>query len=287
MPSHHKAAAVSAPRPDVDEGDRAKVGRGRINHLLDHSGGGERALEAATADDRLLPHRGPAGEEEEDHEQGEEQLDQEMRGGRCEQADEGARLLDRHRPSVACLVDLDLVRDAADEPVEILVQVEDRFKRVTNLRDLGRHLRYPVARRNDDRADRKDRDRQEDHDAQSSRRLRRNSAPLEPFEQRHERDGDDQRRRHRHEEFRSGAKRERQGDEDADAADQRERGEQPVALGGDRLGPRARFVFMINGLMLAGPSVHRATIIRHWAARQRNRRIDGREETIRNRDRFD
>ena len=64
------------------------------------------------------------------------------------------------------------------------------------------------------------------------------AAPLEPFEQRHQRDRDDQRGGHRHEEFGAGTKRERQGDDRADAGDQGQRREQPVALGGDR-SPRA------------------------------------------------
>ena len=59
--------------------------------------------------------------------------------------------------------------------------------------------------------------------------LRRNAAPLEPFEHRHQRDGDDQRRGHRQEEFGPGAQRERQADDQADAGDQGQRGKQPVA----------------------------------------------------------
>ena len=61
--------------------------------------------------------------------------------------------------------------------------------------------------------------------------LRRHAAPLEPFEHRHQRDGDDQRGGHRQEEFGPGAQRERQGDDQPDAADQGQRGQQPVALG--------------------------------------------------------
>ena len=39
--------------------------------------------------------------------------------------------------------------------------------------------------------------------------LRGHAAPLEPFEQRHQRDRDHQRGRHRHEEFGAGPQRER------------------------------------------------------------------------------
>ena len=67
------------PQPKVDQRDRTQIGRGCVDHLLDHARGGQRSFEAAAADDRLLPHRGPAGEEEEDHQQREEQLDQQMR----------------------------------------------------------------------------------------------------------------------------------------------------------------------------------------------------------------
>ena len=56
--------------------------------------------------------------------------------------------------------------------------------------------------------------------AEPSRELRRHAATLEPFEQRHQRDGDHQRGGHRHEEFRSGAERERHRDEQPDPGDQ-------------------------------------------------------------------
>ena len=79
MPSHHRTQRGQRAEADVDERDRAEIGRGRVDHLLDHPGGGQRAFEAAAADDRLLAHRGPAGEEEEDHQQREEQLDQQVR----------------------------------------------------------------------------------------------------------------------------------------------------------------------------------------------------------------
>ena len=63
-------------------------------------------------------------------------------------------------------------------------------------------------------------DRQEHQHAQQRGELRRHAAPLEPFEHRHQRDGDDQRGGHRQEEFGAGAKRERQRDDQADAGHQ-------------------------------------------------------------------
>ena len=132
----------------------------------------------------------------------------------------GAELVSR--PSIECGVsmrdrarrlrrrDRDLRDGPVDELVEILVESDDRLERGPDLGDLGRHLRHPVGRRNDDRADREQRQQQEDDHAQAGRELGRDAAPLEPFEQRHQRDRDDQRRGHRHEEFGAGPQRERE-----------------------------------------------------------------------------
>ena len=88
--------------------------------------------------------------------------------------------------------------------------------------------------------------------------LRRNAALLEPFEQGHQRDGDDERRSHRHEELGAGAEREGQADEDADARYQGQRREKPVALDRDGLGEHSSLVgrFFDHLVLLAGPSVH-------------------------------
>ena len=156
------------------------------------------------------------------------------------------------------LIERDLRGCPINEAIEVLVQVEHRLERVANLRDLGRHLRDPVACRDHDRTDREDREQQENDHAQACGGLRRNAPPLEPFEQRHQRDRDDQRGGHRHEEFGAGSERERHGDDRADAGDQGQRGEQPVALGGDGLRQRPRFIggFVLDRLMLSGARVH-------------------------------
>ena len=96
-------------------------------------------------------------------------------------------------------------------------------------------------------------------------KLRRHAAPLEPFEHRHQRDGDDQGGGHRQEEFGAGAKRERQGEDEADAADQRQRGEQPHAL------ELERFMLLLVRITVwrdSGP-VHGGDLITAARARQR------------------
>ena len=85
----------------------------------------------------------------------------------------------------------------------------------------------------------------------AGRQPRRHAAPLEPFEHRHQRDGDHQRGRHRHEEFGAGAQRERQGDEQPDPGDQGQRRQQPVALDRDAFGQHVRFVVGRRRLLLA------------------------------------
>ena len=126
---------------DVDEGDRAEIGRGRVDHLLDHPRRGQRALEAAAADDRLLAHRGPAGEEEEDHQQREEELDQQVRRRCGEQAEHRVGSLDADRPRSFLAADRDLRQRPVDEPVEVLVEVEHRLERGA---DLGRSSAAPA-----------------------------------------------------------------------------------------------------------------------------------------------
>jgi hypothetical protein len=74
MPSPHRIAAVSRPERDVHHRDGAEISRGRVHHLLDHAGGGHRAVEAGARGDGALAHTGPAGEEEEDHQQREGHL---------------------------------------------------------------------------------------------------------------------------------------------------------------------------------------------------------------------
>ena len=145
------------------------------------------------------------------------------------------------------------------------------FEGGPDLADLGRNQCDPVARREDDRTDREDRDREEDEDAEPGRGFRRHPAPFEPFEQRHERDGDDERRSHRHEELGSSAQRKGKCDDDADARDQGQRCEKPVPLGryGLREGSRLVGDFFLDHLLLAGPRIHGASINRRSPGRQR------------------
>src|SRR6185437_10661287 len=197
---------------------------------------------APPADDRALAHAGPAREEEEDHQQREEQLDQQVWRRRGEQPQHGVRLLDRDSPRVARLAQLDLIGDSAHEPIEVLVKVEYRLQGRTDLRDLARDLRDPVGGRNQNRPDGEQGESQEDQHAQTGRKPRGDSSPLEPFEQRNEGDRDNQRRGYRHEEFGAELKRERKTDDQADSSDQGQRREQPVALGGYRFRQHAGFV---------------------------------------------
>ena len=120
---------------DIDERDRAEIGRGRVHDLLDDARGRQRAFEAAPTDDRLLPHRGPSGEEEEDHEQREEKLDQQVGRRANQQARHGIGRLDPYRARLLPC-DRDLGRGPVDELVEVFVEVEHRFEGGTNLRDL-------------------------------------------------------------------------------------------------------------------------------------------------------
>ena len=95
----------------------------------------------------------------------------------------------------------------------------------------------------------------------SEREARWHAASFEPFEERHQCDRDDQRRRYGHEELGASAQREGKPDDQREAGDQGQRGEQPVALDGDRLGERARLLGHRLGRVLAvlsaGPRVHR------------------------------
>ena len=96
--------------------------------------------------------------------------------------------------------------------------------------------------------------------AQVPQKISKVRAALEPFEQGHQRDRDDQRCRHRHEKFGAAAKRERQGNDQADAADQVDRGKQPVALG-RAFGEDRRLVVAVARLLLLGrPRIHGTTI---------------------------
>ena len=101
-----------------------------------------------------------------------------------------------------------------DELVEVLVEVEDRLKRCRgpsgSSREPARPSRSPERRSSRSRRSRSARKMMTHSPAAS---LRRHAAPLEPFEQRHQRDRDHQRRGHRHEEFGAGAQREGQRDD--------------------------------------------------------------------------
>ena len=141
---------------------------------------------------------------------------------------------DPHRPRLARL-DRNPRRRLVDEFFEVGIEVDQRRQRLGHAVDPLRDQRDPVDRRNDDRRHRENGDRQEHQHAQQRRQLRRHAAPLEPFQHRHQRDGDDQRRGHRQEEFRAGPKCERQRDEQANAAHQGQRGQQPDALDLERL----------------------------------------------------
>ena len=215
---------------DIDHGDRGDIGRGRGDDLLDHPGGGQRALEAAAADDRALAHPGPAGEEEIDHQQREEQLDRGMRRRTGNQVEHRIGRLDAHRAAAVGGADGDVRRRSVDEFLEVRIEVEQGRERVGHALDPRRDQRHPVDRRKHDRGQSEHRDHQEDHHAQHRGELGRHPAPLEPFEHRHQRDGDHQRRGHRQEELRPRAQRERQGDDQPDPPDQRQRGEQPHPL---------------------------------------------------------
>src|SRR3546814_2904161 len=72
-------------------------------------------------------------------------------------------------------------------------------------------------------------EREKVHERKEGCERRRQTATFEPFEQRHERDRDDERGGERQEEFGAGLQGERQSQAEGRTEDQRERGEQPVA----------------------------------------------------------
>src|SRR3546814_13292154 len=72
-------------------------------------------------------------------------------------------------------------------------------------------------------------EREKVHERKEGCERRRQAATFEPFEQRHERDRDDERGGERQEEFGAGLPGERQSQAEGRTEDTRERGEQPAA----------------------------------------------------------
>ena len=162
---------------------------------------------------------------------------------------DGGRSLHRRNRDLRCR--------ALNPPVEMLVEPDYRLEGGANLGDLGRHLRDPVGRRNDDRADREHRQRKEDDHAQARGELGRDSPALKPFEQRHQCDRNHQSGGYRHKEFGAGAESERHHHDQADAGKQGQRRQQPIALDIDPLGQRNNLLVRFSWMRMRCFAVHR------------------------------
>jgi hypothetical protein len=202
--------------------------------LLDHAGRGHRPVEAGAGGDGALAHPGPAGQEEEDHEQREEELDRGVRRGGGDQVHHAVRRLDGNGAR-ALAARTEFAEDVVGEALEAGVDVEQRLQRVADPADPFRQQPHPFGRGQHDRGDRDvgDGDEQQHADQadrpDGTRRRSNHSSRGTSAIAITEGGGD------RQEEFGAGTQREGQCDGEADAGDQREGGEQPIAAEGDGL----------------------------------------------------
>src|SRR3546814_6021973 len=93
---------------------------------------------------------------------------------------------------------------------DLRIKVDERRKIALDARDRFGNAREPARRRHDDDRERRIDYREEGHERKERRERRRQAATFEPFEQRHERDRDDERGGERQEEFGAGLQGERQ-----------------------------------------------------------------------------
>ncbi len=109
------------------------------------------------------------------------------------------------------------------------IKVDERRQIALDARNRFGDAREPARCRHDDDCERRVDNREEGSKRKKRRERGWQAAAFEPFEQRHERDRDDDRRGERKEEFRAGLQGKGQSQAECGAEDQRERGKQPVA----------------------------------------------------------
>ncbi|VXC93647.1 hypothetical protein SPHINGOAX6_70426 [Sphingomonas sp. AX6] len=133
------------------------------------------------------------------------------------------------------------------EAFEVGIDVEQRRDiRLNSLDPIGQYADPGPGGHHDRRQCHVD-DGQEQQHAEQGRQRRRHAAPLQPFEDRHQRDGDDQRGGGGQEEGRAALQRKGQRQEQPDPADQCDAREQPVS---------AQF-FVFAGIVRRGHSLAR------------------------------